>query len=146
RRSARRAEITTWSPRAASSRANSAPIPDEAPVTSAQGPKRCRKSSVISRSRCDAFEDQLPQQWLVHLLRRRRPRQLREEAHVPRLLVAREVLTDMRDDVLGGERCPVPHDDRSHDGLAPFGIGDPEHAGLANLRMSEAAALDLGAE
>src|SRR5437763_1313121 len=120
--------------------------PSIEPVTSAQGPKRSRKSSAISRSRCDAFEDQLPQQRRVHLLRRRRPGQLREKAHVPRLLVAGEVLTDVRHDLLGRECRPVAKDDGRHDRLAPFWIGNADHAGLADLRVRDEDALDLGGE
>src|SRR5439155_1203667 len=82
-------------------RANAAPMPDDAPVTSAHGPKRCRKS--ISASRRDPLEDELAEQRLVHLLRRGGARQRRQEAYVARLLVAGELLAHVRDHVLGGE-------------------------------------------
>src|SRR5206468_1359470 len=44
RRSSRRAISTRWMPLAASCRAKASPIPDEAPVTTAQDPKRAAKS------------------------------------------------------------------------------------------------------
>src|SRR5207237_782342 len=46
RRSSRRAVSTQDMPRVASARANSPPIPAEAPVTSAHSPYRCRKDAV----------------------------------------------------------------------------------------------------
>src|SRR5438067_119334 len=143
-RSARRAVTTTSSPCAASSRANAAPMPDDAPVTRAHGPNRFRKS--ISASRRDAFEQQLAEQRLVHLLRRGGPRQRRQEADVPRLLVAGELLAHVRDQLLGGERGAIAQYHRGRDRLAPVGVGHADDAGLADRRVRQQDPLDLGWE
>src|SRR5438552_1957982 len=140
--SARRAVTTTSSPCAASSRANAAPMPDDAPVTRAHGPNRFRKS--ISASRRDPLEDELAEQRLVHLLRRGGARQRRQEADVARLLVAGELLAHVRDHVLGGERGAVAQHDGGRDRLAPVRVGDADDAGLADRGVCQENPPDLG--